>query len=114
MLVCNNRFELREDRLGARDWPESGLLQVVTFDATGADRTFAGVRRAGFKEHSCASFELAARFTLRVDVDGEQRELRPPLRFRCVHSALRVRTRAGGEAAAGARETAELESLRTG
>jgi len=116
VLVCNNRFELREDRLGSRDWPDSGLLQVVAFDAHGSDRTFAGLRLAGLQEHSCASFELAARSPLRVDIDGEPRELSPPLRFRCVHSAVRVRTAAEGmEATARAREAhVELESLGTG
>ena len=117
VLVANNRFELREDRLGARDWPDAGLLQVVTFDAPGADRTFAAVRHGGFQEHSCTSFELASRSVLRVDVDGEQRELRPPLRFRCLRSALRVRTHEGApEPTAGEQEarTEPVESLGTG
>lgn len=116
VLVCNNRFELREDRLGAREWPDSGQLQVVAFDEPGADRTFAAVRHAGFHEHSDTSFELAARAALRVDIDGEPHELQPPLRFRSVHSAVRVRTAAGApEATAGTPESSvELESLGTG
>lgn len=116
VLVCNNRFELREDRLGARDWPDSGLLQVVAFDAPGTDRTFAGLRHAGLREHSCASFELTARSPLRVDIDGEPRELSPPLRFRCVHSALRVRTAEDGVKAIErpGEAPAALQSLGTG
>jgi diacylglycerol kinase family enzyme len=116
VLVCNNRFELGEDHLGTREWPDSGLLQVVAFADPGADRTYAAVRHAGFQEHSERSFELPGRSTVRVDIDGEPRDLRPPLRFRCLHSALRVRTTAANAGApeGTAQAPAELESLRTG
>jgi diacylglycerol kinase family enzyme len=116
LLVCNNRFELRADGLGERDWPGSGRLQVIEFHTARAERNFAAVRREGWQERSCASFELPLRSPVRVDIDGEPRELRPPLRFRCLHSALRVRTPPSTARTAGAtRKTpAKLESLRTG
>jgi diacylglycerol kinase family enzyme len=116
LLVCNNRFELLENGLGLRDWPDAGRLQVVTFEAS-EDRSFAGLRAAGFQEHVCGRFQLALRSELVVDVDGEPRTLSPPLRFRSVSAA--VRARAPSIEAHAARTPAangdpELESIQTG
>jgi len=91
LLVCNNRFELLEGRLGRRDWPDSGRLQIATFESRGSEESFAVLRAAGFQERVCARFQLAFRNELVVDVDGEPRRLAPPLRFRSVAAALRVR-----------------------
>ena len=92
LLVCNNRFELLEDGLGLRDWPGHGTAPGR--DLRGARRpTGRSPRcaRAGFQERACARFQLALRTELVVDVDGEPRRLAPPLRFRSVAAALRVR-----------------------
>jgi hypothetical protein len=117
LLVCNNRFELSDDRLGLRDWPGAGRLQIVTFETPGADRSFAALRAAGFHERTCARFQLALRTELVVDVDGELCNLAPPLRFRSVAAALRVRSpsvEARGTAATSPRGDQALESIQTG
>jgi diacylglycerol kinase family enzyme len=117
LLVANNRFELGAQELGARDWPDSGQLQIVRFHAVAADRSYASVRAAGFEEHSEVRFQLSPRLPVLADIDGEARRLAPPLRFRSVHAALRVRAPAAeeGRAPTGAVEIdQELESLRTG
>ncbi len=117
LLICNNRFELAKDELGPRDWPGAGQLQVVTFEAPGTDRSFAAVRAGGFRERTCARFQLALRTELVVDVDGEPRRLAPPLRFRSLAAALRVRAPSIGAQdadAPGARGDPELESISTG
>ncbi len=117
LLVCNNRFALSVDRLGLRDWPSSGQLQIVTFETPGTDRSFAALRAAGFHERTCARFQLALRGELVVDVDGELCRLAPPLRFRSVAAALRVRApsiEAQTIAAASTRGDPALESIQTG
>lgn len=117
LLVCNNRFELLEDRLGLRDWPGAGRLQIVTFAAPGEDRSFAALRAAGFQERTCARFQLALRAELVVDVDGEPCKLASPLRFRSVAAALRVRSpsvEARPITPAGTPSDPELESIQTG
>ncbi len=117
LLVCNNRFELLNAELGLREWPDTGRLQVVTFETPGADRSFASLRAAGFQERVCARFQLALRSELVVDVDGEPRRLAPPLRFRSVAGALRVRApsiAARATVPARVRGDPELESLQTG
>lgn len=117
LLVANNRFELLEDRLGLRDWPDSGRLQVAEFDPSDAERGYAALRRGGFQERTCGRFQLAARAALVVDLDGEPRRLSSPLRFRSLCGAVRVRApsieaRAGP--AARTMGTAEPESIETG
>ncbi len=116
LLVCNNRFELLENGLGLRDWPDTGRLQVATFEASG-ERSYAALRAAGFQEHLCPRFQLALRSELVVDVDGEPRRLSPPLRFRSVAAAVRVRApsiEARGAHTAAANGEPELESIQTG
>lgn len=117
LLVCNNRFELLRDGLGLREWPGAGRLQVVTFDAPAADRSYAAVRAAGFEERLCTRFQLAHRGELVVDLDGEPRALVPPLRFRSVAAAVRVRApsiEARASATTAAPRKAEPESVHTG
>jgi hypothetical protein len=121
LLVCNNRFELLDDGLGSRDWPESGRLQVLTFPNAGADRAFTTLRRDGWEERSSTSLELCGRAAVSVDVDGRQHVLHPPLRFRSVGSAVRVRapgaSGAPGEAGASgaeAKDTRLEPTIQTG
>jgi diacylglycerol kinase family enzyme len=117
LLVCNDRFELLEDRLGRRDWPDEGRLQVVTFETPGTDRSFAALRAAGFQEHVCTRFQLALRNAVVVDLDGERCRLVPPLRFRTVAAALRVRAPSiepHSTDAAGARDQQQRELIQTG
>lgn len=117
LLVCNDRFELGAEELGARDWPDGGRLQVVQFDDPDTDRAYASLRSAGFHERSAGRFQLSSRAAVHADVDGQPRRLAPPLRFRSVHAAVRVRAPAARrertEAGPAARD-AELESLGTG
>jgi hypothetical protein len=117
LLVCNNRFELLRDRLGLRDWPDAGQLQVVSFEAPGADRSYGALRAAGYHERLCGRFQLALRTEVLVDVDGERRRLAPPLRFRSVSAALRVRAppiEAGGRPLAAAQGDPARGSIQTG
>jgi diacylglycerol kinase family enzyme len=89
LLVCNNRFELLDEELGPRRALDSGLLEVATFRGPDRDEDFGG--RAGRYERSCRRFSLGSREPVLADVDGEPRLLEPPLRFRSVAGALRVR-----------------------
>lgn len=117
LLVCNNRFELLEDRLGSRDWPDSGQLQVAEFDASPTARSYAALRGGGFRERICGRFQLAARAGLVVDLDGESRRLSPPLRFRSLRGAVRVRApsiEAQAARPARANGNTELESIGSG
>lgn len=119
LLLCNNRFELLDERLGERDWPDSGRLQIVRFAADADERSYAALRAQGFEERSAVRFQLSLRMPVDADVDGEPRRLEPPLRFRSVHGAVRVHApgaagRAPREPVERAERRAELESLGTG
>jgi diacylglycerol kinase family enzyme len=91
MLVCNNRFRLLDEELGPREALDSGLLEVAMFRDTGREVDFDRRRRAGWYARSCRRFSLGSRAPVLADVDGEPRVLDPPLRFRSVAGALRVR-----------------------
>jgi hypothetical protein len=91
LLVCNNRFKLLDAELGPRPALDRGLLEVTLFRGPVGERDFGLRRRSGWYARSCRCFALGARAPVLADVDGEPRLLDPPLRFRSVAGALRVR-----------------------
>jgi diacylglycerol kinase family enzyme len=97
LLVTNNLFDVGPDGLGERGWPDEGLLGVTLFPPGAEDPLHA---REGWEESRCAHLELATAEPLHAEVDGEPRLLKPPLRFRSLPRALRVRA---GEPAPGPR-----------
>jgi hypothetical protein len=90
VLVTNNRFALRRDRLGVRAWPDTGLLGIAVHRGPRHALTATPDQEA-WEECACSRFELAAAAPLVANVDGVTMQLRPPLRFRCLSWALRVR-----------------------
>ncbi len=106
LLVCNNRFSLRDGVLGPRDWPDTGLLEVASFTAGGRDRELGALLDAGWTTQSCSRFVLGASGPVQAVVDGEPRALVAPLRFRSLRHALRVRVpHPDGEPAPPARDS---------
>jgi hypothetical protein len=90
VLVMNNRFTLGPDGLGLRAWANTGLLGIAVRRTPNHARPGATPEHT-WDEYSCSDFELAAAAPVSALVDGATLALRPPLRFRCVSRALRVR-----------------------
>ncbi|HXV91906.1 MAG TPA: diacylglycerol kinase family protein [Pseudonocardia sp.] len=103
VLVSNNAYRLESLRgFGTRARLDAGVLGVVTVtveqardlpdlmaaEATGRVRGF-----RGYRAWTAAEFEVdSAQPLVDVGVDGEALRLPPPLRFRSLPGALRVRT----------------------
>jgi diacylglycerol kinase family enzyme len=96
MLVTNNRFALDGEHLGARARIDAGVLGIAILDAPPGERTQIGMsgraHQPMWRERSASTLELAAGAPVIAEVDGCRRLLRPPLRFRVLPRALRVRT----------------------
>jgi len=101
ILVSNNRYELSHpEGFGSRRRLDAGTLGIVAarleapseaarsaqLQASGPTR-----RPAGWLKWSDTSFEVRAAAPVEVGVDGEAMLLDPPIRFRIVPGALRVR-----------------------
>jgi diacylglycerol kinase family enzyme len=102
VLVSNGDYRLdRLDGFGTRARLDGGVLGIVTLrvdsgrdvtemlaaHATGRLRSF-----HGYRQWSASEFEVASdRPLVEVGVDGEALRLAPPLRFRVLPGALRVR-----------------------
>jgi diacylglycerol kinase family enzyme len=101
ILVSNNRYELSHpEGFGSRRRLDAGTLGICTarLEAPGEAARFAQLqasgptrRPAGWLEWSDTSFEVRAAAPVEVGVDGEAMLLDPPIRFRIVPGALRVR-----------------------
>jgi diacylglycerol kinase family enzyme len=101
ILVSNNRYELSHpEGFGSRRRLDAGTLGIVAarLEAPGEAARFAQLqasgptrRPAGWLEWSDTSFEVRAAAPVEVGVDGEAMLLDPPIRFRIVPGALRVR-----------------------
>jgi diacylglycerol kinase family enzyme len=101
ILVSNNRYELSHpEGFGSRRRLDAGTLGIVAarLEAPGEGARFAQLqasgptrRPAGWLEWSDTSFEVRAAAPVEVGVDGEAMLLDPPIRFRIVPGALRVR-----------------------
>jgi diacylglycerol kinase family enzyme len=101
ILVSNNRYELSHpEGFGSRRHLDAGTLGIVAarLEAPGEAARLARLqasgpsrRPAGWLEWSDSSFEVRSGQPVEVGVDGEAVLLDPPIRFRIVPGALRVR-----------------------
>ncbi len=86
LIVSNNRFAVGPEGLGARSRMDAGVLGVAVFDS--------GVQRGcevRWRERTSTGFEIPGSGPVRVDIDGAERLLHCPLRFRVIPHGLRVR-----------------------
>jgi diacylglycerol kinase family enzyme len=113
-LVSNNRYELgHAEGFGSRRRIDAGTLGIVAarFQSPGEAASLArlqasGRRRrpGGWLEWTGTSFEVRSGQPVEIGIDGEAMLLDPPIRFRILPGALRVRipTRAPGYSPAAA------------
>jgi diacylglycerol kinase family enzyme len=101
ILVSNDRYELgRAEGFGSRRRLDAGTLGIVAarFQSAHEALAFARTHRnhprrrpQGWLEWSDTSFEVRSGGPIEIGIDGEAMVLDPPLRFRIVPGALRVR-----------------------
>jgi diacylglycerol kinase family enzyme len=101
VIVSNNPYQLRRFRgAGTRTHLNTGQLGIFTTSLSGAAAvaklvtlgTIAQQRRFGsVRQWSSVEFEVRASEPVAVGLDGEALLLTPPLRFRSLPGALRVR-----------------------
>jgi diacylglycerol kinase family enzyme len=101
ILVSNNRYELgHPEGFGSRRRIDAGTLGIVTarFQSPSEAARFARMqasgrprRPGGWVEWTDTSFEVRSGQPVEVGIDGEALLLDPPIRFRIVPGALRVR-----------------------
>lgn len=89
VLVSNNPYLLGPTLgTGTRPRLDRGVLGIVDFHPPTPG---AGEQAARWRELSATSLEIEADSEIPVGIDGEASTLRPPLRFRSLPRALRVR-----------------------
>jgi diacylglycerol kinase family enzyme len=90
VFVSNNRRRFESSAIGGRTRLDGGVLGVgvIARARRGAETVD---RDARWRELRTRSFELDAGAPLRADVDGRPLWLHPPVRFRVLPRALRVR-----------------------
>ena len=101
ILVSNNRYDLRGgEGFGSRRRIDAGILGILAASfrsstdiawfmaSQGSGRTR---RPRGWSEWSDSSFEVRSSDPVEVGIDGEAWRVDPPVRFRIVPGALRVR-----------------------
>ncbi len=101
ILVSNDRYELgRAEGFGSRRRMDAGTLGIVavrfqsSWEAAELARMQAPGRTrrpSGWMEWTDTSFEVRSAEPVEVGIDGEAMLLDPPIRFRVVPAALRVR-----------------------
>jgi diacylglycerol kinase family enzyme len=101
ILVSNNRYELSHpEGFGSRRHLDAGILGIVAarLQSPGEAARFAQGQASGptrrprdWAEWTDTSFEVRSGQPVEVGVDGEAMLLDPPIRFRIVPGALRVR-----------------------
>jgi diacylglycerol kinase family enzyme len=101
ILVSNDRYELsRPEGFGSRRSIDGGTLGIVaaTFRSSKELARFIqmfssgrGNRFAGWQEWTDSTFEVHSAGPVDVGIDGEAMTLDPPIRFRSMPAALRVR-----------------------
>lgn len=101
ILVSNDPYELsRPDGFGSRRRIDGGTLGIVaaTFRSSKELARFIrmfssgkGNRFAGWQEWTDSTFEVDSAGPVEVGIDGESMTLDPPIRFRSMPAALRVR-----------------------
>jgi diacylglycerol kinase family enzyme len=106
VLISNDAYHLdRIDGFGRRERLDGGTLGVVTVTVNraldvpalmAAEAAGRVTQFPGYREWTATQFDLdSAESLLDVGVDGEALRLPPPLRFRSLPGALRVRTPVG-------------------
>ena len=91
VLVSNNRYRLgRAVGSGTRPRIDDGLLGISVASAPTTGRGGRRVQRP-WREWSTAEFEIDSNSDVPAGIDGEAVTLQPPLRFRILPGALRVR-----------------------
>jgi diacylglycerol kinase family enzyme len=101
ILVSNDRYELsRPEGFGSRRSIDGGTLGIVaaTFRSSKELARFIqmfasgkGNRFGGWQEWTDSTFEVHSTGPIEVGIDGEAMTLDPPIRFRSMPAALRVR-----------------------
>jgi diacylglycerol kinase family enzyme len=101
ILVSNNRYELgHPEGFGSRRGLDAGALGIVVarLQSPGEAARFARMQAAGrtrrprgWVEWTDTSFEVRSAAPVEVGIDGEAMLLDPPIRFRILPGALRVR-----------------------
>jgi diacylglycerol kinase family enzyme len=101
LLVSNDRYELgRAEGFGSRRRLDAGTLGIVAARFQSASEASAFARKhherprqrpQGWLEWSDTSFEVRSGGPIEIGIDGEAMVLDPPLQFRTVPGALRVR-----------------------
>ena len=117
ILVANNRYELgHAEGFGSRRRVDTGTLGIVTarLQSPGDTARFAEMRAVGrtrrppgWAEWTTTTFEVRSGQPVEIGIDGEAMLLDPPIRFRILPAALRVRipTHAPGYSPAAATPT---------
>ena len=92
ILISNNQYRLgRALGSGTRPRLDQRVLGItVLAPIAGRDRG-AVVRRLGMQQWTAPTFEIDGESSVPAGIDGEAMQLQPPLRFRSLPGALRVR-----------------------
>jgi diacylglycerol kinase family enzyme len=88
VFVSNNRYRLQALQIGGRARLDGGVLGIGMLDGDGDGDGVCGGR---WRELCAPTFELDADAALVAEIDGRVTSLDPPLRFRSLPRALRVR-----------------------
>lgn len=89
VMVSNNPYRLRAIASGTRPRLDSGQLGIVVVEPPEAES--GGPAPASLRQWSAPSFEVDSGSPVAAGIDGEAVVIEPPLRFRSMPGALRVR-----------------------
>lgn len=92
ILVSNNRYRLGHAvASGTRPRLDRGLLGIAVWGSSLASADGRAAAGLGWRHWSAPSFEIESAGSVPAGIDGEATTLDPPLRFRVLPGALRVR-----------------------
>jgi diacylglycerol kinase family enzyme len=100
VMVSNGRYELSGDGFGSRRRIDAGALGIVAarFGSSGELARFVQLHAMGqtrrfrdWLEWTDTSFEVRSQTSVEIGIDGEAAIIEPPLTFRTIPGALRVR-----------------------
>lgn len=92
VLVSNNPYRLgRAIGSGTRSRLDRGVLGIAVLASIGRGANGSRRRRLGMQQWTAPAFEIEAEGPVAAGIDGEATYLEPPLRFRILPGALRVR-----------------------
>jgi diacylglycerol kinase family enzyme len=90
VLVSNNRYRLQAMQMGGRARLDAGVLGIGMLDSNQAGAS-SGHCEVRWNQLCAPSFELDCDAPVLAEIDGRVISLDPPLRFRSLPRALRVR-----------------------